>query len=347
MRLGNDLSDWPPIDHLILSVKRGDVGALHALYDRCASSVYAVARRTLANTADAEDVVQETFLQVWQQAKHYDRRRATVKGWILMIARSRALDRGRRVAVHLKREEDLDQAQHATAEADDACAQVLRREQARSVQRELDALPPGQRVTVDLSFTEGLSHTEIAAALHLPLGTVKTRLRDAVQRMRSGANGASPRKPAGEPSPFTSALAHFLASQPRRLEGGGHLRGRRVLLVDDDADTVDLVRAILRAAGLEVTTARSSRQGLARLAEDWPDLVLADIVMPSIDGYEFVRQAHALADASGRCLVAAAFTALGHEAAPQALAAGFASLIAKPVQPEALLDTLAALARPA
>ena len=326
------------------SVTRGDSDALQTLYERCASSVYAVARRIVSNGADAEDIVQETFLQVWRQSDRFDRRRASVKGWILMIARSRALDRARRVTVHLKREQNLDCAEYALAAEDDLCERTMNGQRTQALQRELDGLPPAQRTTVDLSFTEGLSHTEIAAALSMPLGTVKTRIRDAVQQMRCGVNGTPARRAVREPSPFTSALAHFLASRARRLESDGRLRGRRVLLVDNDGDTVDLVRAILRAAGLEVVTARSSRQGLERLAEEWPDIILADIVMPSIDGYEFVRQARALAHTSGRLVVAAAFTALGDEAMPHALAAGFARVIAKPVQPEVLLDTLAGLA---
>jgi RNA polymerase sigma-70 factor, ECF subfamily len=338
------LADWPPIDRLIVSVQRGDVDALEALYERCGSSVYAVARRILSNSADADDVVQETFLQVWQQAKQFDRRRASVKGWILMIGRSRALDRGRRVAAHLRREEKLDRIHNTPAAEVDACERAMKGEQARSLQHELDGLSPGQRTIVDLSFMEGLSHTQIAGALSMPLGTVKTKIRDAVQRMRDGVNGTPPRRSVSEPSPFTNVLAHFLASRAKQLETDGRLRGRRVLLVDNDADTVDLVRAILRAAGLEVTTAKSCQQGLARLAEEWPDVVLADIMMPSSDGYEFGRQAGALAQASRRRFVAAAFTALGEEATPHALAAGFTLLIAKPVQPEALLNTLAALA---
>ena len=336
---------WPPDEYLILSVARGETGALQTLYERTAPSVNAVARRFLSNPADVEDVVQETFLQAWLQASTFDRRRASAGEWVRMIARSRALDRVRRNST--RREGDLDSVEYRLGVADDVCARVLKEEEARALQRELDTLSPGHRIAVDLSFYEGLTHTEIAAILSLPLGTVKTRLRNGVKQIRERLCEDAAPAPVNPPAPFTNALAHFLARQPRPLDQAARIRGKRMLVLDDDRETVDLVRAILRAAGVHVVTARSSREAMDALAVEWPDLVLADIVMPATDGYAFVRQARALAEASGRRLVAAAFSALGEEATPQALAAGFSVLIAKPVQPEALLDTLGALDVPA
>lgn len=335
------MAPWPPTEYLILSLAGGDAAALQTLYERTAPSVNAVVRRFLSNPADVQDVVQETFLQAWLQASTFDRRRATGAEWIRMIARSRALDRVRRVVT--RKEGDLDGVECRLTVADDPCARVVRDQEARALQRELDTLSPGHRIAVDLSFYEGLTHTEIADILSLPLGTVKTRLRTGIRRMREQLSGGVAPTPARQPSPFTNALAHFLARQPRPLDRTPGIRGKRMLVVDDDAETVDLVRAILRAAGVQVVTARSSQQALEFLAVDWPDLVLADIVMPATDGYAFVRQARALAATSGRRLVAAAFTALGQDASSQALAAGFSVLIAKPVQPEALLDTLSGL----
>lgn len=332
---------WPADEYLIVSVARGETTALQMLHERNAPWVYAVAGRFLSNRADVEDVVQETFLQVWLQASTFDRRRATGAEWVRMIARSRALDRVRRITT--RKEGDLDSAEYRIARADDVYTRVVRDEEARMLRRELDALSPGHRVAVDLAFYEGLTHTEIADILSLPLGTVKTRLRNGVKRMRERLTGGPALPPARQPAPFTNALAQFLARQPRPLDRAARIRGKRMLVLDDDAETVDLVRAILRAAGVAVVTARSSRQALDLLAADWPDLVLADIVMPRTDGYAFVRQARSFADASGRRLVAAAFSALGREATPHALAAGFSVVIAKPVQPEALLDTLSAL----
>ena len=332
---------WPSTEYLIASVAGGQDTALQELYKRTAPSVYAVARRFLSNPADVEDIVQETFLQAWLQAGTFDQRRAAAGEWIRMIARSRALDRVRRIAS--RREGDLDGVEYRLPIADDACARVMKEEEAQALQRGLDTLSPGHRIAVDLSFYEGLTHTEIADVLSLPLGTVKTRLRNGVRRMRERLSGEAVPAPSTEPSPFTRALARFLAREQHPLESAARLRGKRILVLDDDGETVDLVRAILRAAGVHVVTARSSRQAMELLALDWPDLVLADIVMPATDGYTFVRQAHALAEASGRRFVAAAFTALGQEATPQALAAGFSVLIPKPVQPETLLDTLSAL----
>lgn len=116
------------------------------------------------------------------------------------------------------------------------------------------------------------------------------------------------------------------------------------LVVDDDAETVDLVATVLQSAGASVATARSTSDGLARLDDIWPAVLLADIAMPQQDGYSLLRHARALADASGQRLTAVAFTALGESEQERALKAGFATLISKPVQPHALLDVVARLA---
>lgn len=339
------MTDDAVADDLIIKIRQGDVTALAALYDRHVTLVYNLACRIVRNPADAEDVVQETFLQVWQQAWRFDHARAGVASWLLMITRSRALDRLRQTSGRLRREEAIGRAEHLHAASELATDHALiRTEDGREVRRAFDALPAIQRLTLELAFYEGLTHSEIAEAMCQPLGTVKTRIRLALHKMRDGLNGEPSEFNAREPSPFTVALAEHLAIRPRLTPRYRSLRGLRLLVVDDDAETVDLISTVLQSAGATVMTARSTPDGLARLGGAWPDVILADIAMPRDDGYSLIRQARVLADAAGHRLTAAAFTALGEREQERALRAGFAALVCKPVQPHVLLDVVSRLA---
>ena len=322
-----------------------DVTALVALYDRYATAVYSLACRIVRNSADAEEVVQEAFLQAWQQASRFESTRASVTGWLLMITRSRALDRVRRMSGRARREEGLASVEGLRAESEWAtdCA-LVREEDGRAVRQVLEALPAIQRIALELAFYEGLTHSEIANVLCQPLGTIKTRIRLALHRMRDSLKAAPAAvAPAHEPSPFAVALAEYLARRPILTATYRNLTGVRILVVDDDAETVDLVVTVLQSAGATVTTAQSTSEGLARLGVAWPDVILADIAMPHDDGYALIRQARRLADASGRRLIAVAFTGLGDREREKALLAGFATLLAKPVQPHTLLELVARL----
>jgi len=290
-------------------------------------------------------VVQEAFLQVWQQAGRFDGTRSSVLGWLLMITRSRALDRLRVTTGRARREspvERLDQLRGTGEWATDRT--LIRAENGRGVRRSFEALPAIQRIVVELAFYQGLTHLEIADVLNQPLGTVKTRMRLGLHKMRAALNGQPGECLAGEPSPFTVALAEHLAHRPRVTGTQRSLPGLRLLVVDDDQETVAMVATVLQSAGASVTTARSTADGLARLDVAWPDVLLTDIAMPRDDGYSFLRQARALAEASGRRLIAAAFTGLGEGEGERARHAGFAALVAKPVQPATLLDVIGRLA---
>jgi RNA polymerase sigma-70 factor (ECF subfamily) len=165
-------------------IARGDQSAFAELYDRHARLVYSLALRILQERADAEDVVQEVFAQVWTQASRYDPSRGAVAAWMLMLTRSRAIDRLR---ARRSRPESAAAADEAESVADFAAAQdveLLSAEQVVRLQRALADLPTAQRTALELAFYEGLTHTEVAARLGEPLGTVKTRIRQAVIKLR-------------------------------------------------------------------------------------------------------------------------------------------------------------------
>lgn len=165
----------------------GDHAALAELYDRQGRLVYSLALRIVRDAGDAEDVTQEVFAQAWHQAGRFQASRGTVAAWLVMLTRTRAIDlwRKRRVRPQL-----LDEA--APDRSDQAPLQDLRLvtdEQASSIQRALHRLPALQRTAIELAFFDGLTHTEIAAELELPLGTVKTRVRQGLLKLRDHLMG--------------------------------------------------------------------------------------------------------------------------------------------------------------
>ena len=165
-------------------IARGDQAAFAELYDRHARLIYSLALRILRDRADAEDVVQEVFAQVWAQAGRYDASRGAVAGWMLMLTRSRAIDRLR---AKRARPEAATDANAAESVMDLTAAQdleLLSAEQVTRLQRALKELPNAQRTALELAYYEGLTHVEVAARLAEPLGTVKTRIRQAVIKLR-------------------------------------------------------------------------------------------------------------------------------------------------------------------
>jgi RNA polymerase sigma-70 factor (ECF subfamily) len=170
----------------------GDGDALRELYDIHARAVYSLALRILRSQSDAEDIVQEVFVQAWRNATRYDASRSTVAGWLLMQAKSRAIDRLR---ARRTRPEQADASQRP--EPADAAAgpdiQIVRSEQAARVREALEQLPRLQRAVVELAYYEGLTHAEIAAQLEQPLGTVKTRIRQGLLKLRQALGGTQAR----------------------------------------------------------------------------------------------------------------------------------------------------------
>jgi RNA polymerase sigma-70 factor (ECF subfamily) len=171
-------------DAEILSrIAAGHGDALADLYDRYGKLVYSLACRILRDAVEAEDIVQDVFAQAWREASRYDSRRASVTGWLLLLTRTRAIDRlrSRRVrGIGVATATPPDVADPS----DDQELAVIRGAEADHLRAAYAELPAPQRTAIELAYYEGLTHTEIAARLQEPLGTVKTRIRTALHRLR-------------------------------------------------------------------------------------------------------------------------------------------------------------------
>jgi len=168
----------------IARMARGDSGALAELYDRNARLVFSLALRILQNRADAEDVVQDVFAQVWAQAGRYDNTRGAVAAWMLTMARSRAIDKLRSRSARPEIASEARVVEDVPDAAVRQDLQLLSAEQVETLKGAVNELPAAQRVALELAYYEGLTHAEIADRLSEPLGTVKTRIRQAVIRLR-------------------------------------------------------------------------------------------------------------------------------------------------------------------
>ncbi|HEY7898782.1 MAG TPA: sigma-70 family RNA polymerase sigma factor [Gemmatimonadaceae bacterium] len=167
---------------IVRRIAEGDESALAILYDRWAQSVYSLVAHLLKDADGAEDVVEETFWQVWQRASSYDVSRGTVRTWLLTIGRSRALDRLRsRKRNHEDISADLSLVRDPSS---DPSQEVEGAERRQLVYAALIELPDEQRRALELAYFRGLSQSEIADFLGEPLGTIKTRMRLGMQKLR-------------------------------------------------------------------------------------------------------------------------------------------------------------------
>ena len=171
---------------LIEAMAKGEESALAAFYDRTRHQAYGLIWRILKDAALAEEVTLDVYLQVWRKAAEYRAERGSPLGWLVILARSRAIDRARglKAASHVVAVEPSAQEFDAAAPDPMPDEWLVDAERARHVRGALDRLTPEQRQAIRLAYYEGLSHGEIARRLTLPLGTVKTRIRAGMARLQ-------------------------------------------------------------------------------------------------------------------------------------------------------------------
>jgi RNA polymerase sigma-70 factor (ECF subfamily) len=172
---------------LLERIRASDASALDALYARYASPVYSLVWKILQNAEESEDVALDVFWQIWRQADRYDPSRGAPPAWIFTVARSRAIDRLRARQRREDRTISFDDPAAKLDPLDEEAGpdQVASFRQTRDAVREaMQTLPPSQREAVELAFFKGLTHVEIATKLRQPLGTVKTRIRQGLIRLR-------------------------------------------------------------------------------------------------------------------------------------------------------------------
>jgi RNA polymerase sigma-70 factor (ECF subfamily) len=182
-----DLLDNPIA--LLQQIAGGDRDAFRRFYDRYASLAFTFALRLLGSRSDAEDLLQEIFLQVWRQAQRYSPERGSPEAWLITMTRSRALDKLRS---HRRREmSPLSPDEPPRVEGGAPVEPPTRASEAKlTVQSVLVKLPEMQRIVLELAYFDGLTQSEIAARLGEPLGTVKTRMRAGLERLRGFLDAA-------------------------------------------------------------------------------------------------------------------------------------------------------------
>lgn len=171
---------------LLEAMARGDKAALARLYDLLARPLYSLAFRVLNDAGEAQDVVQDVFLQMWHKAASYDTSRGSVFAWAATLTRNRAIDRvrmrKRRAKLLAGAAPDLRPA--GVGPGTDSAGSLWLREKAGAVRTALTALAPDQQKAIELAFCSGLTQQEIAARLNEPLGTIKARIRRGLLKLR-------------------------------------------------------------------------------------------------------------------------------------------------------------------
>jgi RNA polymerase sigma-70 factor (ECF subfamily) len=167
-------------------VAGGDPAALSEAYDRYADLLYSLALRIVGSASDAEEVLQDSWLQAWRSARTFDPARGALGAWLVTIARTRALDRLRSVGSRRRAEgaATVEAATEPPPPAADPASGYARRMLKQDVATAITALAPQQRQVVEMAYFEGLSQSEIAARLNAPLGTVKSWTRQALLKLR-------------------------------------------------------------------------------------------------------------------------------------------------------------------
>lgn len=186
VRLGGALMPWPDPGELIVRTAGGDHVAFTGLCVQLWSGVFGLIHRLLRDVHQAEEVTQETFLQVWQQAHRFDPAAGSARAWVFTVARRRAIDRIRSAQATRVRDARYAASGHQIDGLDPAEQSV---EDLSAVTRALVHLSAKQREAISMSFFGDLSHAEIAGILQIPVATVKTRIRDGLIKLRSALAG--------------------------------------------------------------------------------------------------------------------------------------------------------------
>src|SRR5437763_1895390 len=172
-------------EDLMQLVAGGDARAFEIVYERHATAVFSLAYRICGVHTAAEEIAQEAFLAIWRSGARYDRARGSVRTWLLGVVHNRAIDMLRRTTVHDRRRTSDEQAAERLEAPERTDVEATRRDEARSVRTLIDALPQDQRRVIDLAYFGGFTHEQIASMLEVPLGTVKGRMRLALEKMRA------------------------------------------------------------------------------------------------------------------------------------------------------------------
>jgi len=171
-------------------VQRGDARAFEAVYDRHGGAAFSLAYRISGNRAAAEDIVQEAFLSVWRSAVRYQPERGNLRSWLLSVVHNRAIDWLRRAVSQDRGRVDAEGIEERKAAPELTDSEAFRREEAQTVRAAMERLPADQLRVVELGYFGGFTHSQIAEMLSMPLGTVKGRMRLALDKMRDGLGEA-------------------------------------------------------------------------------------------------------------------------------------------------------------
>ena len=173
----------PDLSGLLKACGKGDQGAFAELYDAVGSRVFGLAVRVVRDPAQAEEVAQEAFLEIWRSSSRYDADRGSPLGWLLTIVHRKAVDRVRSAEASSRRDASYHQ-QNQPVEHDSTAEAAHASLEAHRVRTALGSLTSIQREALELAYFGGYTHTEVAAMLDLPVGTAKTRIRDGLIRLR-------------------------------------------------------------------------------------------------------------------------------------------------------------------
>ncbi|MGH3472774.1 MAG: sigma-70 family RNA polymerase sigma factor [Nocardioidaceae bacterium] len=174
---------------LMLRVAEGDQEAFAQLYDQTSRTVFGIVLRVLRDQAQAEEVTQEVYVQAWRQARNYDSTLGSPATWLNTLAHRRAIDRVRSSQRARRRDQREFDLQVGLEHQADPAEVTVARDEGRRVRSALADLPDAQRTALSLAYFEGLTQRQVAESLQIPLGTAKTRIRDAMTRLRYALEG--------------------------------------------------------------------------------------------------------------------------------------------------------------